>query len=485
MLTILLLLIPLITAILLVVAGNKSARAIALSGALLELILAFVSMLLMQQGNSAHLFTVHYNWITSLGISFSFTIDGISMLMVLLSSLLLPIIVYSSFNKTYHNAHIMYALMMLMMSAMIGVFTAADGFLFYIMWELSLIPIYFIILVWGGENRQKITFKFFLYTLFGSLFMLLALIYVYLQMPEASRSFDIQALYQAGRLLSVEEQGLILAAFFLAFAVKMPIIPFHSWQPKTYYTAPTPGVMMLSGIMAKMATYGLIRWVLPMVPDGLAEYGNYGITLSVISIIYASCISIVQKDFKYLIAYASIAHIGLISAGIFAGNIQSIQGSLIEMLSHGINTVGLFIAYDIIYKRTGTSEMSKLGGIRAIDSSFAFMFFIVILSVVALPFTTGFVGEFLLILGLFTSNPIAGSVAGLSIILGVVYMFRSFQKMMLGESSAHILSLPKLDRQEKTSLTIIVILIIGLGVYPKPILDITENAVTTLLEGIK
>ena len=485
MLTILLLLIPLFTAIVLIAAGNKLARTIALGGALLELGVAVAAMLMLQQGNASQLLSVNYPWIVSLGISFSFSIDGISMLMVVLSALLLPIIVFSSFNKTYNNAHILYALMMLMMTAMIGVFTTTDGFMFYIMWELSLIPIYFIILVWGGDNRQKITFKFFIYTLFGSLFMLLALIYVYLQMPEASRTFDIQALYQAGRLLSVTEQGLVFAAFFLAFAVKMPIIPFHSWQPATYYTAPTPGVMMLSGIMAKMATYGLIRWVLPMVPAGIAEYGHYGVTLSVISIIYASCISIVQKDFKYLIAYASIAHIGLISAGILSGNIQSIQGSLIEMLSHGINTVGLFIAYDIIYKRTGTSEMSKLGGIRAIDSSFAFMFFIVILSVVALPFTTGFVGEFLLILGLFTSYPIAGSVAGLSIILGVVYMFRSFQKMMLGETSSHILSLPKLDQQEKISLTIIVVLIIGLGVYPKPILDITENAVTTLLEGIK
>jgi NADH-quinone oxidoreductase subunit M len=397
--------------------------------------------------------------------------------------MLMPLIVYSSFNKTYKNPHVLYALMMLMMSAMLGVFSATDGFLFYIMWELALIPIYFIILVWGGDNRQKITFKFFIYTLFGSLFMLLALIYVYLHTPNGS--FDIQDLYQAGRSLSVTEQGLVLAAFFLAFAVKMPIIPFHTWQPNTYFTAPTPGVMMLSGIMAKMATYGLIRWVLPMVPEGISEYGQIGIVLSVISIIYASCISIVQKDFKYLIAYASIAHIGLISAGIFACNIKSLQGSLIEMLSHGINTVGLFIVYDIIYNRTGTSEMKKLGGIRAIDPMFAFMFFIIILSVVALPFTTGFVGEFLLILGLFESSAMAASVAGLSIILGVVYMFRSFQTMMLGETSPSLLSLPKLTTQEKATLTIIVLLIIGLGVYPKPILEITENSVKTLLEGIK
>ncbi len=464
-------------------AGSKSAKTIALGGALVEFAVAIASLQFLQQGGHPELLTVKYNWISSLGISFAFTIDGISMMLILLSTMLMPLIVYSSFSKSYSNPHILYALMMLMLSAMIGVFSTTDGFLFYILWEVSLIPIYFIILMWGGENRQKITFKFFIYTLFGSLFMLLALIFVYLHTP--NHSFDIQALYAAGKALSTTEQGLVFAGFFLAFAVKMPIIPFHTWQPNTYYTAPTPGVMMLSGIMAKMATYGLIRWVLPMVPDGIAEYGQIGIVLSVISIIYASCISIVQKDFKYLIAYASIAHIGLISAGILAANIKSIQGSLIEMLSHGINTIGLFVVYDIIYSRTGTSEMKKLGGIRAIDPAFAFMFFIIILSTVALPFTTGFVGEFLLILGLFENSPMAASVAGLSIILGVVYMFRSFQVMMLGETAPSLLSLPKLTVHEKTTLTIIIVLIIGLGVYPKPILDITENAVKTLLEGIK
>jgi NADH-quinone oxidoreductase subunit M len=423
------------------------------------------------------------NWISSLGISFSIAADGISMLLILISALIMPIVIYASFNKTYNNSRTLYALMMLMQSSMIGAFCATDGFLFYIFWEVALIPIYFICLMWGGENRQRITFKFFLYTLFGSLFMLLALIYVYLHTPE--RSFDIQALYAAGRNLSVVEQGWVMAAFFLAFAIKMPIFPFHTWQPDTYYTAPTPGVMLLGGVMSKMATYGLIRWVLPMVPQGIFEYGHIAIILSVISIIYASCISIIQKDFKYLIAYASIAHIGLISAGIISANAQSLQGALIEMLSHAIHTVGLFFVYDIIVQRTGTSEMKKLGGIRGIDSSFAFLFFIIVLSVVALPFTTGFVGEFLLILGLFQNSPVLASIAGLSIILGVVYMFRSFQTMMLGETSTLTASLPKLSKQEKSTLCIIVILIIGLGVYPKPILSLTENTIKTLLEGIQ
>jgi NADH-quinone oxidoreductase subunit M len=482
MLTLLLILIPLISGFILLFTGSKNARQIALVLSLIEFGLALFSLSILKSGVTESL-SYSIPWIPNMGISFHLGMDGISMLMVLLSTLLMPLIIYSSFNKTYSNSHTLYALMMLMQSAMVGSFVAMDGFLFYIFWEVSLIPIFFIILMWGGENRQKTTFKFFIYTLFGSLFMLLALIYLYLHTSD--KSFDIQAMYAAGRSLPLFEQGLIMAAFFLAFAIKMPIFPFHTWQPSTYVAAPTPGVMVLGGIMSKMATYGLIRWVLPMVPDGVHEYGYLIISLSVVSIIYASCISIIQKDFKYLIAYASIAHIGLISAGIFSVNSQSLQGSLMEMLSHGINTVGLFFVFDIIYSRTKTSEMSKLGGIRGVDSRFAFMFFIIVLSNVALPFTNGFVGEFLLILGIFQTNMVAASVAGLSIILGVVYMFRAFQNMMLGETNSLTVQFPQLEKQEIITLTIIVVLIVSMGVYPKPILEITESSIQTLLQGIQ
>ena len=482
MLTLLLILIPLISGFILLFTGSKNGRQIALVLSLIEFGLALFALNILKSSATESL-SYSIPWIPSMGISFHLGMDGISMLMVLLSTLLMPLIIYSSFNKTYSNSHNLYALMFIMQSAMVGSFTAMDGFLFYIFWEVSLIPIFFIILMWGGENRQKTTFKFFIYTLFGSLFMLLALIYLYLH--TSTHSFDIQALYAAGRSLSLTEQGLIMGAFFLAFAIKMPIFPFHTWQPSTYVAAPTPGVMLLGGVMSKMATYGLIRWVLPMVPDGVQEYGYLIISLSVVSIIYASCIAIIQKDFKYLIAYASIAHMGLISAGIFAANVQSLQGSMVEMLSHGINTVGLFFVYDIIYKRMHTSEMSKLGGIRGVESRFAFMFFIIVLSNVALPFTNGFIGEFLLILGVFQTNMLAASFAGLSIILGAVYMLRAYQKMMLGETNSLTSHFPKLEKQELITLSIIVILIVVMGVYPKPILDITESSIQTLLKGIQ
>lgn len=481
MLTLLLILIPLIGSILLISLGNKNARGMALIFALVELAISIYAVATMKS-SPKEMFELNLPWMNALGVRFHIGLDGISMLMVLLSTLLMPLIVYASFNRVYNNSHTLYSFMFLMQSSIIGSFAAMDGFLFYLFWEIALIPIYFICLMWGGENRQRITFKFFVYTLLGSLFMLLALIVVYLHTPD--RSFDIQALYQAGRSLPLTDQGLVMAAFFLAFAIKMPVFPFHTWQPETYNASPIPGVMMLGGVMSKMATYGMIRWVLPMVPQGIAEYGHILIVLSVISILYASLISIVQKDFKYLIAYSSIAHMGLISAGIIAFNSQSLQGSLIEMLSHGINTVGLFFVCDIIFSRTGTVEMKKLGGIRGLDSSFAFMFFIIVLSVVALPFTNGFVGEFLLILGIFQDSPIAASFAGLSIILGVVYMFRSFQTMMLGETNPLTSKLSKLTSQEKTTLYIIVVLIIAMGVYPKPILEITESSIQTLLSGV-
>lgn len=482
MLTLLLILIPFIGSIVLFLFGTKHARALAITISLIEFFAAFYTLSVLKTGNT-DLLRLHVPWISTLGISCTIAMDGISMLMVLLTCTLVPLIIYASFNKNYNNNHTLFALMLFMQSAIIGSFVAMDGFLFYLFWEISLLPIFFIILMWGGDNKQKITFRFFIYTLLGSLFMLLALIYVYLQTPE--KSFDIQALYRAGRALPVVEQGLVMAAFFLAFAIKMPIFPFHTWQPDTYYTSPTPGVMMLSGIMSKMATYGMIRWVLPLVPLGLHEYGNIAVVLAVISVIYASLISIVQKDYKYLIAYASIAHVGLIAAGIMSANSQSLQGAMMEMVSHGINTVGLFFVYDIIFLRTGTSEMKKLGGIRGIDGRFAFMFFIIILSVVALPFTNGFVGEFLLILGIFQANPFAAGVAGLSIILGVIYMFRSFQTMMLGDTNPLTLNLPKMERQETVTLFIIIVLIISLGVYPKPALEITESSIQILLQSIK
>ena len=263
----------------------------------------------------------------------------------------------------------------------------------------------------------------------------------------------------------------------------MPIFPFHTWQPNTYVNAPTQGTMLLAGIMLKMGTFGVIKWLLPIVPLALDKWGSTAIALSVIGIVYASCIAIAQKDFKRLIAYSSIAHVGLISAGILSANQQGVQGAIMQMLAHGVNVVGLFFIADILLRHTGTNEINKLGGIRNINPNFAVLFLIILLGSVALPLTNGFVGEFLLINGVYQFSPIAASFAGLTVILGAVYMLRSYQLIMLGENKDS--SFGVLASSEKLILVIICIVVIGLGVYPKPLNDIAEQASKDILINIK
>ena len=418
------------------------------------------------------------------GAHFAVNMDGISFLMVLLTTLLMPLIITASSVGYYSNRF--YSLVFLMQTALVGVFTAADGFLFYIFWELALIPIYFICLNWGGENRGKITFKFFVYTLAGSLIMLAGLLYVYLATP-ADHSFAIKDLYAAGQQLPREAQGWVFWAMFLAFAIKMPIFPFHTWQPDTYVTAPTTGTMLLSGIMLKMGTYGLIRWLMPLVPLGWDSWATTAMILSVVSIVYASSIAIVQKDFKRLIAYSSIAHVGLISAGIFAMNTEGLTGGLLQMVAHGINVVGLFFIADIILERTKTRDIASLGGIRSVAPKFALVFLIIMLGSVALPLTNGFVGEFLLINGVFNYKfDIFGGWfalgAGMTVILGAVYMLRSYQTMMLGDTKTTTDNFADLDMTEKTVLITIAILVLLLGVFPKPLIDIVTPAVEEIIK---
>ena len=436
------------------------------------------------QHNASTQFEINLSWIRSLGITFHVGLDGISMLMIILTTFLVPVIILSSFKKEFSNPSLFYALILFMQMALIGVFVALDGFLFYVFWELALLPIYFICLLWGGEDRARITFKFFVYTLAGSLIMLGGLIYLYLQ-TEGAHTFSIAALYKAGQHLDTLHQGYVFWAMFIAFAVKMPVFPFHTWQPDTYTTAPAQGTMLLSGIMLKMGTYGVIRWVLPMVPLGVDAWGNTAIVLSVIGIIYASCIAIVQKDFKRLIAYSSIAHVGLISAGILATNVQGVQGAMIQMLSHGVNVVGLFFIVDLIQSRTGTREIKELGGIRTVNPNFAVLFLIVLLGGVALPLTNGFIGEFLLLNGVYQYNAWIAAFAGLSVILGAVYMLRSYQSIMLGNPVLRTQTFAPLEGSEKATLYIICAAVIVFGVYPKPLLDIAEPSVIQLVDGVR
>lgn len=425
-------------------------------------------------------FKVNFPWIAQLGINFHAGIDGISMITVILTNVLMPLIVLASFTHDYKNPNAFYALILFMQSGLLLVFTALDGFLFYIGWEAALIPIYFICAMWGGKDRIKVNMKFFVYTIAGSLFMLLGIIYLYLQNP--AKNFDINAFYALN--LDSNQQGWLFWAFFVAFAIKMPVFPFHTWQPNTYTEAPATGTMLLSGIMLKMGIYGVIRWLLPVVPQGVSDWANVALLLSVIGIVYASIIAFTQKNAKRLIAYSSIAHVGLISAGIFTLNVQGMQGVMVQMLSHGLNVIGLFFVLDIVYSRSKTNKIEELGGLAKVAPQLAITFLIILLGTVALPGTNGFVGEFLLLYSVYTYNIWFGAVAGLTIIFGAVYMLRMYQKIMLGSTNNLTIGFSDIKRTEKIVLYSICILVIVMGVYPKPILQISEASVQHLLQQI-
>lgn len=470
---------PLLAAVITAISGTN-AKKVALVAAIIEfgysvcLFLRFVP----SEGNQ---FTVNISWIEQLGINFNIGLDGISLLLVMLTTFLVPLIILSSFSHQYKSPSLFYSLILTMQFALVGVFSAYDGFLFYIFWELALIPIYLICLMWGGKDRLRITLKFFIYTLTGSLLMLVALIYLWLQTPGA-HSFDLQALHNLS--LTSKEQSLIFWALFLAFAIKIPIFPFHTWQPDTYTDAPASGTMLLAGIMLKMGIFGVIRWLLPIVPNAIIEWGNLAMILCVIGIVYASLIAWVQKDFKRLIAYSSIAHVGLIAAGVFSLTYQGLHGSIIQMVSHGINVVGLLMIADIIERRTGTRELDSLGGIRTVAPAFSTYFMIIMLASIALPLTNGFIGEFLLINGVFQYNHILAALAGLTIIFGAIYMLNAYNKIALGVPKKNNFVFASLTISEKAVLIPILIMIFWIGIYPKPLLDISGPAVEALRKSL-
>ncbi|MCX6246485.1 MAG: NADH-quinone oxidoreductase subunit M [Bacteroidetes bacterium] len=459
---------------------EKWIRRMAVTGSVLEFLVSLYGLFLYSTQCHCQLL-LNIGWIESLHISFRFGLDGISLLLVLLTTFLTPLIILSSLDHPYRKPSAFYGLILLMEMAFIGVFSASDGLLFYIFWEMALIPAYFICAVWGGNDRIRITFKFFIYTFTGSLFMLVALIYLYLHTP-APHSFEITYLYAAH--LTAPEQIWIFAAFFLAFAIKIPIFPFHSWQPDTYTEAPAGGTMLLAGIMLKMGTYGLIRFVLPICPVALKEWGWIALTLSVIGIIYASVIAIRQSDLKRFIAYVSIAHVGLISAGIFALTPKALEGAVIQMVSHGINITGILIIISLIEKRMKTREIPQIEGMANRAPWLAALFMILLLGSIGLPLTNGFIGEFLLLLGIFERNVWMAAIAGMTIILSAVYMLRMYQRTMLGKLREESPEISDISLAEAVPLIPLVIMVIWIGIFPNFFLQLAEPAIREIMNLI-
>jgi NADH-quinone oxidoreductase subunit M len=476
MMTLLLLLFPLGASLLVLFSGNKFASRAALALSVAELVISYFAYLQYSESGPGAFF-VFSEWISNPKISIHLAVDGLTLVMVLLTNFLTPLIILSAFNRPTENPKAYYSLIIFMQFALLGVFMSMDGLLYYIFWELALIPIYFIALRWGGPNRVPVTLKFFIYTLAGSLLMLFGFIMLYHFNP--SHSFDIRELYNT--TICSCNQSWLFWCFFLAFAVKIPIVPFHTWQADTYKEAPTQGTMLLSGIMLKMGTYSLLRWMLPVIPAGVHEWGPLAITLCVVGIVYASIIAIMQKDLKKLLAYSSLAHVGLISAGIFAMNTEGFQGSVVQMVAHGINVVGLFFCADIILNRTGSLQVESLGGIRNVAPRFTTLFMVIVLGSVALPLTNGFIGEFLLLFGVYQYNTILSMFAGLTIILGAVYMLRMFQKVMLGTTNEATANFREIGITEKIVLVIIASAVIVMGIYPQPVFDLAEPALQAIL----
>ncbi len=467
------LLLPLITGIILAfIKDQRTAKYVALLLALISFG-ATLPFLCLFSADASIQFEQHLAWIPALGIQIHLGLDGISLPFVLLTNMLIPLIILSSYMRQLKPG--IYALMSFMHAGLLLVFMALDAFTFYIGWEVSLIPIYFICGLWGEGDRIRVNLKFFVYTFFGSLLMLIAIIYL----SQQASSFEWAALKALH--LSETAQSYVFWAFFLAFAIKIPIFPFHTWQPKTYTYAPTIGTMLLAGIMLKMGVYGLIRWLIPLVPVAVHSYGSWVLILCVIGIVYASIIALKQQDTKQLIAYSSIAHVGLIAAGIFAWNQQGLQGAIMQMFNHGISVIGLFLVLDIISNQTQTRQIHELGGIATRAPKLAALFLVIIMGAIGLPLTNGFIGEFLLLIGIFNQGVWYAAAAGLTLILGAIYMLRLFQKTMLGKVSERTAQMSDVGGSELLTLLIIAGLILYLGIFPNTFLHLSEAAVNQLL----
>jgi len=422
-------------------------------------------------------------WLGNLGSSFSIQLDGMSTMLCLLTAVAYPIILLSTWKTTYKNAHNFFGLMLLTQAGLMGVFTSMDALLFYFFWELALIPVYFLCSGWGGERRIPVTFKFFIYTFAGSVIMLIGLLYLYFQTPD--RSFDIQSFYSLN--LAHDKQTWVFWLLFIAFAIKMPVFPFHTWQPDTYEQSPTATTMVLSGIMVKMGVFAVLRWVLPVLPVASYQWGDVVMSLSVIGIIYASLIALRQDDLKRLIAYSSIAHIGLMAAAIFAETKVGLQGVMMQMFNHGVNIIGLWIVVQAIENKFGTRKLSELGGIAQKAPGLTILLVIVAFANISLPLTNAFVGEFMMFSGIFSStvtkyNVLFTAIAAISIILSAAYTLRMIQKVFYGQTNGLTENATDIRFNEKLSLGIIVVLIVAFGVYPQPLLNLTDGFVDTLLK---
>ena len=454
MLPILLITIPLILAIVSLLSNGRLPRIWSILALLLNLGITLVMALNLKDTGLQYLYKT--SWIQEIGSSFYVGVDGWSIVFLLLTYICGILIIATHDEK--NRPHLFYSLILFFIAAISGVFLSLDALLYYIFWELSLIPIFAILMLWG-QGSFKTFFTFFLYTVAGSLLMLVSI----LILQHSSGSFAIDDFTKSN--LSIGLQSVALLGFCAAYFIKIPVFPFHTWLPDTYTKASYTGTMLLAAIMLKMAVYSIVRWILPSCPDALANYHLWLMVLASIGVVYASIIALTQTDLKRMLAYSSMAHVGMIAAGVLSMQQIGIQGAALQSFNHGIIAIGLFYTSSIIFKRVGTHNMENMGGLRSQAPILATLFMIILLASVALPLTNGFVGEFMLLKSIFDVQPVLAAFAGLSVILGAAYMLRAYRLIMLGENT-HNLQINDVTREELYVLIPIIICIFVLGVYP-------------------
>jgi NADH-quinone oxidoreductase subunit M len=428
------------------------------------------------------------DWIPTIGATYTIGIDGISLLLVMLTTLITAVSILCSWSAIQDRLKEYYAMMLLLGTAMIGVFVSLDFFLFYVFWEIVLIPMYFIIGIWGGERKLYAAIKFFLYTALASVLMLLGILVLYFQYHQqyGVYTFEISKLMSLDMPLNI--QRWVFWALFLGFAVKVPMFPFHTWLPDAHTEAPTAGSVILAGVLLKMGTYGFIRFSLPLLPKASIDPGIVRVlaVLSIIAIIYGALVSLMQKDWKKLVAYSSVSHLGFCTLGIFALNPNGLTGSVIQQINHGISTGMLFLIVGVIYERRHTRQISDYGGLAHVMPQYATVFAIAMLSSAGLPLLNGFIGEFTIVTGAFEKSLIWAAFAVTGIVLGAAYLLWLYQRTMLGkvtnEKNAH---LPDLNWREWAYFTPLIALAFWIGLYPKPLFEILDKPVANIVMRVR
>jgi NADH-quinone oxidoreductase subunit M len=494
--------VPLIGALIIIFFFNKkntgAIKTFATVVAGVDFLLAIPLWFYFDRGASAPLFQFREvaSWIPSIGVQYSFGIDGITLLLILLTTMMGFIAIYSSFTAIEHREKEYYTLLLMLQTGMIGTFCALDFFLFYVFWEIMLVPMYFLIGVWGGPRKLYAAIKFFLYTLAGSVLMLLSILALYFFNSDGipflnitglgnELSFDVLHYHQIGHLIPPTLQFWIFLGFFFGFAVKVPMFPFHTWLPDAHTEAPTAGSVILAAVLLKMGTYGFVRFSIPILPDGTRELIIPMVVLAIIGIIYGALVSLVQKDMKKLVAYSSVSHLGFVMLGLFALNPMGVTGSVLQMINHGLSTGALFLLVGIIYERRHNRMIAEYSGLAKQMPVYATFFLIATLSSIGLPALNGFIGEFTILVGAANRSIVWGAFAATGIVLGAAYMLWLYQRVFWGPlDNPKNQNLRDLNMREMWTLVPIVICMFWIGLYPAPFFRILERPVQYVIEKV-